>query len=177
MAKKAPAKAKSTPAKTKASPAKAKPSPVKPKAAAKKTEPKKASAKKEEIKKSSAKEKEAPLVEAVVEVAAVEDAKSPKAPKAEKPKKLDKAAKKAAREHEAAMKILGEEQKRWTELKGKHGSVAAQAYSMSGVFEAEKPLQHKVLGWGFILSNFNDRLEVIFESGIKQLISNYKPSK
>ena len=32
----------------------------------------------------------------------------------------------------------------------------------------------KVLGWGFILKNDNDRLEVLFETGIRMLISNYK---
>jgi hypothetical protein len=35
-------------------------------------------------------------------------------------------------------------------------------------------LMHKVLGWGFVLSNLNDRLEVLFKDGIKVLISNYK---
>jgi hypothetical protein len=33
---------------------------------------------------------------------------------------------------------------------------------------------HKVLGWGFIISNINDRLDILFETGVKTLISNYK---
>jgi hypothetical protein len=45
---------------------------------------------------------------------------------------------------------------------------------MSEQFEPGTPLSHPRLGWGFILSKLNDRLEVIFESGIKILISNYK---
>jgi len=45
---------------------------------------------------------------------------------------------------------------------------------MSDVFEALKPINHKVLGWGFVLTNENNRLEVLFENGIKVLISNYK---
>jgi hypothetical protein len=45
---------------------------------------------------------------------------------------------------------------------------------MSAQFEANRPIQHKVLGWGFVLNNDNDRLEVLFEQGVKMLISNYK---
>lgn len=65
--------------------------------------------------------------------------------------------------------------KRWHELKEKHGDETAPAYSMSGQFEANQPIKHKVLGWGFIQANNNDRLEVLFETGVKVLISNYKP--
>ena len=45
---------------------------------------------------------------------------------------------------------------------------------MSEKFNAMSPIQHKVLGWGFVLTNENDRLEVLFETGIRNLISNYK---
>ena len=45
---------------------------------------------------------------------------------------------------------------------------------MTETFVALAPLQHKVLGWGFVLTNENDRLEVLFETGIRMLISNYK---
>ena len=46
---------------------------------------------------------------------------------------------------------------------------------MKAVFEEKTAILHKVLGWGYILSNRNDRLEVLFKDGIKYLISNYKP--
>jgi hypothetical protein len=46
---------------------------------------------------------------------------------------------------------------------------------MRGSFEERTAIVHKVLGWGYILANRNDRLEVLFKDGIKYLISNYKP--
>lgn len=69
-----------------------------------------------------------------------------------------------------------DEKAKWQELYKRHGKDKADAYKMTAVFEALKPIQHKVLGWGFVLTNENDRLEVLFENGIKMLISNYKPN-
>lgn len=69
-----------------------------------------------------------------------------------------------------------DEKAKWQELYKRHGKDKANPYKMTDSFDALKPLQHKVLGWGFILSNENNRLEVLFENGIKMLISNYKPS-
>lgn len=69
-----------------------------------------------------------------------------------------------------------DEKAKWQELNKRYGKDKAVAYKMTESFDALKPLQHKVLGWGFILSNENNRLEVLFENGIKMLISNYKPS-
>jgi hypothetical protein len=71
---------------------------------------------------------------------------------------------------------LADEKAKWQELYKRHGKDKAYSYKMTESFDALKPLQHKVLGWGFILSNENNRLEVLFENGIKMLISNYKPS-
>lgn len=67
-----------------------------------------------------------------------------------------------------------DEKAKWAELSKKYGKEKAVQYKMSEVFAALSPIQHKTLGWGFILSNDNDRLEVLFESGIRMLISNYK---
>ncbi len=72
-------------------------------------------------------------------------------------------------------KSLGELQKKWSEYHDKFGAQKAPLYDMSKTFEAAAPLQHKVLGWGFVVSVQNDRLEVLFESGSKTLISNYRP--
>lgn len=69
-----------------------------------------------------------------------------------------------------------DEKAKWQELFKRHGKEKAVAYKMTDSFDALKPVQHKLLGWGFILSNDNNRLEVLFENGIKMLISNYKPS-
>lgn len=69
-----------------------------------------------------------------------------------------------------------DEKAKWQELFKRHGKEKASPYKMTDSFDAMKPLLHKVLGWGFVLSNENNRLEVLFENGIKMLISNYKPS-
>ena len=67
-----------------------------------------------------------------------------------------------------------DEKAKWVELNKKYGKEKAVPYKMSEKFQSMIPMQHKVLGWGFILTNENDRLEVLFETGIRMLISNYK---
>ncbi len=62
----------------------------------------------------------------------------------------------------------------WRKLQAKFQDEKAQAYSIKGNFEALRPLQHKTFGWGWVMSNENDRLEVLFEIGKKVLISNRK---
>ena len=64
---------------------------------------------------------------------------------------------------------------KWATLYKKADQIDAKPYNMTGVFEEKMGLIHKVLGWGYILANRNDRLEVLFKDGIKYLISNYKP--
>ncbi len=67
-----------------------------------------------------------------------------------------------------------DEKAKWTELNKKYGREKAITYKMTETYSSLIPLQHKVLGWGFVLTNENDRLEVLFENGIRMLISNYK---
>jgi len=69
---------------------------------------------------------------------------------------------------------LDDEKEKWQELFKRYGKEKAVSYKMSDEFQALKPINHKILGWGFILTNENNRLEVLFENGIKVLISNYK---
>jgi hypothetical protein len=66
--------------------------------------------------------------------------------------------------------------KKWTSLQKKSDSkgLKAQVYNMTKSYEAQTPIEHKVLGWGYILNNINNRLEVLFKDGVKYLISNYK---
>ena len=71
---------------------------------------------------------------------------------------------------------LSDEKAKWQELNKRYSKEKALNYKMTDTFESLRPIQHKVLGWGFILSNDNNRLEVLFENGIKMLISNYKPN-
>lgn len=86
---------------------------------------------------------------------------------AETPKKKEKKAK-------VDKSGLSEDQAKWLELHEKYQTLKAPTYSISGQFEARTPLQHKIFGWGFILSNEYDRLEVLFEDGKRMLISNRK---
>lgn len=64
---------------------------------------------------------------------------------------------------------------KWSTLYKKAEQIEAKPYNMRNVFEEKTAITHKVLGWGYILANRNDRLEVLFKDGIKYLISNYKP--
>ena len=64
---------------------------------------------------------------------------------------------------------------KWAHLYKKAEQIEAKPYNMRAVFEEKTAITHKVLGWGYILANRNDRLEVLFKDGIKYLISNYKP--
>ena len=62
---------------------------------------------------------------------------------------------------------------RWTELFHKNKKIKPLAYSLKSSFAPDSPILHKKLGWGYVLSKKNDRLEVLFQDGIKYLISNY----
>jgi hypothetical protein len=70
---------------------------------------------------------------------------------------------------------LADEKAKWQELFKRYGKDKAVNYKMSEQFESLKPINHKVLGWGFVLTSENNRLEILFENGIKLLICNYKP--
>lgn len=91
------------------------------------------------------------------------------APKA-KPVAKKKTKRKSAKMVAAEQELYG----KWGALYKRHGSAPCAKYNMSASFEEKTAIQHKVHGWGFILKNINDRLEVLFETGIKILISNYK---
>lgn len=89
--------------------------------------------------------------------------------------------KKGAKQAEPTLNAAGivdtaspENKKKWRELREKFSKEKAPAYNMASQFEPDQPLEHKVLGWGYILTNNNDRLEVLFETGVKILISNYR---
>jgi hypothetical protein len=69
---------------------------------------------------------------------------------------------------------MSDDEHRWADYFDKYQREPVQQYNMSGKFDANRPLEHKVLGWGYVISNENDRLEVLFRSGVKMLISNYK---
>jgi len=120
--------------------------------------------------KSKAKPKAAAKVkEPVVEVDAVE------AEPIVKPKKEKKPSAKAVKAAALLTAAANEANKKWNEMKEKFGKEKPANYSMSSVFEVNTAIQHKSFGWGYITANENNRLEVLFESGVRHLISNYKP--
>lgn len=110
-------------------------------------------------------------VEIAVEVA---EAKPEKPVKAAKPAKMTAAEKKAAKISRDQTKALTEDYKKWLEYQDLHGDERPQKYTMAGQFEAQKPIEHPKFGWGFVISNIEDRLEVLFDSGVRFLISNRK---
>lgn len=116
-----------------------------------------------------AKPKASPAKVAPAKAAKVE-AEAPPVTQEAAPKKTKKPTAAEAR----AAAALTEETQRWVALKSQHGNAKAPVYKMSEKYAAGSPLSHPRLGWGFVLNNVNDRLEVIFETGIKTLISNYK---
>lgn len=69
---------------------------------------------------------------------------------------------------------LSEDQIKWHEMKEKYRNEKPQNYSISGTFEAKKPIEHKTFGWGYVMSNEYDRLDVLFADGRRVLISNRK---
>lgn len=95
------------------------------------------------------------------------------APPAEAPAKAPRARKISvtASANEAASALS----QKWSSLFKKSEQIEAKPYNMKASFEEKTAIVHKVLGWGYILANRNDRLEVLFKDGIKYLISNYKP--
>lgn len=63
---------------------------------------------------------------------------------------------------------------KWAKLKDIDHESKPQKYKMSEAYEPNTPIDHPVFGWGFILSLNENKLEVLFESGIKMLVSNLK---
>ncbi len=73
--------------------------------------------------------------------------------------------------------LTGEAQKlalKWRQLFEKSQEQEPHPYKMSGHYEAKTPIKHKVLGWGYVLSSNNSRIEVLFQDGIKTLITDLK---
>jgi hypothetical protein len=94
--------------------------------------------------------------------------------KAPKPAKVPRVSAAALARAEKATDAANQLSAKWSSLYKKAESIEAKPYSMKSVYEEKTAILHKILGWGYILANKNDRLEVLFKDGIKYLISNYK---
>lgn len=96
------------------------------------------------------------------------------APEASEQEVHEKPGKKRGKKAALLAQAASEEEARWIELSERYRNLRPVPYKMSSTYAEKTALDHKVLGVGYILSVVNDRLEVLFKSGIKQLISNYK---
>ncbi len=90
-----------------------------------------------------------------------------------------KAKKKTVKKKRLTKKQVAEQTERdeltekWAKLKDIDHEVKAQKYKMSEAYAPNTPIDHPMFGWGFVLSLNENKLEVLFESGIKMLVSNY----
>ena len=66
-----------------------------------------------------------------------------------------------------------EHEKKWEGLHKKAEGVKAPLFRISHSFSAKAPLKHPVFGWGWVVSNNNNRLQVMFKDKIRMLLSNY----
>jgi hypothetical protein len=87
--------------------------------------------------------------------------------------KKTKVSRAAEAKEKAAKQATSDEEARWVDVYEKNKGQKPLDYDMKRKYESNTSLQHKILGWGWILSNENDRLEVLFKDGRKILISNY----
>lgn len=105
---------------------------------------------------------------------------SSKASKAKKalpevqPVKAPEPRKKMSKRQEEALEKISQMSLKWSALYKKSKNLEALPYNMRHSYEPKTAIVHKILGWGFILNNKNDRLEVLFKDGVKTLISNYR---
>ncbi len=88
---------------------------------------------------------------------------------------VEKAPEKKKRKDDLKLDRNGDLAVQWQALFEKSKALKPMPYKMSDNYEARTPLMHKVLGWGYIITSQNNRLEVLFKDGIKILIANYKP--
>ena len=87
------------------------------------------------------------------------------------PKTKKKRMTKAEREAKEEADRLKEQ---WNELSTLSQGQLTKKYKLYENFEPNMAIDHPKMGWGYVLSSQNNRIEVLFEEGIKVLISNYK---
>lgn len=77
---------------------------------------------------------------------------------------------KAAELSEEASQLL----KKWQKLNKQYSEEASQAYLITGAYDIKSLLTHKIHGWGIVLNRRENYIDVLFESGMKTLIMNFK---
>ena len=120
-------------------------------------------------------------------------AKAAKAPKIEKAAKAAKAPKPAPVAEEPKAKVakapkvevakpisaeLSEEEaqlvKKWQKLQKQYAEEKPQNYAITGFYDVKTPIIHKILGWGVVLNRRENYIDVLFETGMKTLLINFK---
>ena len=130
---------------------------------AEKAPAKKKAAKKKAVKKTAAAKTEKKTKKKVVADSADGEAVVKKVKK----KRVTKAEREAAEEAERL-------RDKWQELHALSEGQPSKKYKITDSYESNSSLDHVKLGWGYVLTSQNNRLEVLFEDGIKILVSNYK---
>ena len=64
--------------------------------------------------------------------------------------------------------------KKWIQLYEQSKKKKPAAYNMTEAYEPKTPIQHKILGWGYIIEARENRIDVLFKDGMRTLISNFK---
>ncbi len=84
---------------------------------------------------------------------------------------------KKAVESKKEEKLKQENEQKWEAFYKKAKGVKPTPFNISRQFQPVTPISHPVFGWGWIISNTNDRLEVIFKDKVRILLSNYNETK
>lgn len=93
--------------------------------------------------------------------------------KAKKPKATPAEKKEATKVREAAAASAANLEL-WTSMKKKHGGKASKPYRISEKFEKDGIVEHPKFGLGFVVQCTDNRIETVFEEGLKILVHNHK---
>ncbi|MDX9732407.1 MAG: hypothetical protein RBT63_11600, partial [Bdellovibrionales bacterium] len=87
-------------------------------------------------------------------------------------RRLAAAEKKAEMSARKEAETRADYEKQYESLKKQIGDASAVPYGMKNQFAVANALQHPTFGLGFVTMATSDRIEVAFESGVRQLIHN-----
>lgn len=60
----------------------------------------------------------------------------------------------------------------WSDMKEKIGSGSASKYNLKSKFAAQTAIDHATFGLGFVIQAFDNKIDVVFEDGVKSLVHN-----
>lgn len=96
------------------------------------------------------------------------------APPSETPeKKIKKPSKSALAKAAQIQEDITNAGKKWLGLYNQLRNSRTKPYDMSASFDVKSGIQHKTLGWGYVVETRGDRMDVLFKDGMKTLVINY----